>query len=299
MKTNFSKIYQSPQQLVTLLESRGVSFSDKESAEKTLLNIGYYRLSAYMYPFLKEPKKEHSFKPYTDFENILCLYRFDKRLRLLLFDELEKIEVAFRETIANVTAEMTGDIFWMTNKKHYRKEETFEKTLSIIKSEYKKSSEDFINHFKESYNEPFPPAWILSEILPFGTLAQMYRSLDDTKIKKRISNSFHLQPRPFESWISVMVVTRNACCHHSRLWNKANSITPTLPLRMTRPWVSELPSQEKIYSNICVIRYFVNIISPENKFRENLIALLNEYPQIDIKAMGFPVNWLQEPLWQG
>lgn len=298
MKISFFKTYQNPRRLVSLLESRGVSFSDKLNAEKSLLNIGYYRLSAYMHPFLLEPKTDHFYKPDTNFDKILDLYRFDENLRVLLFSQLEGIEVAFREAIANVTAEMTGDIFWMTNREHYKNAGAFEKTLSIITSEYNKSSEDFIEHFKEKYLDPFPPAWILSEILPFGSLSRTYRNLADLRIKKRIAKMFYLQPRVFESWLNVMIVTRNACCHHSRIWNKVNPITPTMPLAMTRPWVSLIPIPDKVYCNICIIRYFVNVISPGNKFRDNLVELLKEYPQIDIKAMGFPEDWLQEPLWQ-
>ena len=30
---------------------------------------------------------------------------------------------------------------------------------------------------------------------------------------------------------------------------------------------------------------------------EHLQVLLAEYPMIDIRAMGFPMNWQNEPLW--
>lgn len=42
------------------------------------------------------------------------LYRFDKKLRLLIFNEIEKIEVAVRSAIVNVGSEMTNNPFWMT-----------------------------------------------------------------------------------------------------------------------------------------------------------------------------------------
>ena len=40
------------------------------------------------------------------------LYRFDKKLRLFLFNEIEKIEIAVREAVMNMTAERTGDIYY-------------------------------------------------------------------------------------------------------------------------------------------------------------------------------------------
>ena len=87
-----------------LLKSRGLIINDEQRAEAYIQNIGYYRLSAYMLPFLTMPKTNHIFKPGVTFDNVLDLYRFDKKLRVLLFNEIEKIEIAFREAVANVTA---------------------------------------------------------------------------------------------------------------------------------------------------------------------------------------------------
>lgn len=46
-----------------------------------------------MFPFLRQPKDEHSFKLGSKFQDALNLYRFDKKLRLFLFNEIEKVEV--------------------------------------------------------------------------------------------------------------------------------------------------------------------------------------------------------------
>ena len=59
-------------------------------------NIDYYRLSAYMYPLLKVPKTAHLYKESSTFKKVMMLYRFDKKLRLLMFNEIEKIEIAIR-----------------------------------------------------------------------------------------------------------------------------------------------------------------------------------------------------------
>ena len=65
--------------------------------------------------FLAEPKTAHQYKPGITFDRVLRLYRFDKKLRVLLFNEIEKIEVAFRAAVVNTITDRTGDIFWMTN----------------------------------------------------------------------------------------------------------------------------------------------------------------------------------------
>ena len=90
-------------------------------------NIGYYRLSAYMYPLLKTPKTAHIFKNDATSTNtstntstkVVMLYRFDK----------------------NVNA--------------------------------------------------------------------IYRNIKQNRIRKRIAKKFGLQMEAFESWMTVIAVTRN------------------------------------------------------------------------------------------
>ena len=102
MKTNFIKPYSSPEQIVKILKTRGMLMDDDRKVENYLMNIGYHRLSAYIYPFYKNPKCDLVLKEGTTFEQALTLYRFDKKLRILLFNEIEKIEVAIRSILANI-----------------------------------------------------------------------------------------------------------------------------------------------------------------------------------------------------
>ena len=91
----FTKRFESSENLVDLLESRGLQICDRNKAIQYLDNIGYYRLSAYMYPLLKMPKTAHLYKEGSTFKKVMMLYRFDKKLRLLMFNEIEKIEIAW------------------------------------------------------------------------------------------------------------------------------------------------------------------------------------------------------------
>ena len=145
--------------------------------------------------------------------------------------------------------------------------------------------------------DPFAPAWMLSEIIPFGITIQLYRNLMDQRIRKQISKRFYLQPQALESWMTTIALTRNACCHHSRVWNKVNSIIPADAKKMIRPWITIPVAKNRIYFNICMIKYFMNIISPNNDFKAKLNNLFVRFPQIDLNAMGFPLGWEREPLW--
>ena len=74
----FTKTYTSTQDLIKLLQLRGLQITDTLKAQRYLQSIGYYRLSGYMYPFLEQPKKVHLYKKLASFEKVMMLYRFDK-----------------------------------------------------------------------------------------------------------------------------------------------------------------------------------------------------------------------------
>ena len=96
---HYTKTYSSPSQLVSLLQSRGLFIEDVARMENYLRHIGYYRFSAYLYPLLTTPKENHVFKSGATFNQALDMYRFDRHLRLLMFNEIEKIEIAVRSAI--------------------------------------------------------------------------------------------------------------------------------------------------------------------------------------------------------
>lgn len=101
------------------------------------------------------------------------------------------------------------------------------------------------------------------------------------------------------SWLHTITYVRNICAHHSRLWNKTFGITPMMPRRTTFPFVT-LPTKgtQHVYFVLCMIQYLLNIINPSNTFRNKINVLLEEYPNIDIVAMGFPENWKEQLLWK-
>ena len=297
VKRNFGKDYKTSSELISLLESRGLIINDSQKAQRYLESIGYYRLSAYMHPLLKTPKSQHIYKQGATFSKVMMLYRFDKKLRLFLFNEIEKIEIAVRETVMNVAAERLTDIYWLTNSSYFRDQSIFNNSMAILSKEYERSTEDFIEHFKRTYIEPFPPVWVLGELLPMGSVNMYYRNLKDKSLKKQIAKRFFLHAPVFESWLSILTLTRNACCHHSRVWNKVNKIIPNDMKGMIRPWISLSSDKRRIYYNICIIKYFLDIISPNNDMLNKMMTLFYNYPEIDLGALGFPKGWENEPLW--
>ena len=244
------------------------------------------------------PKENHVFKSNATFNQALNMYRFDRHLRLLMFNEIEKIEIAVRSAIVNITSRETENPFWMTDPLCFYDDNTFSKTKQLIDAELVKSREDFIEHFRNTYSNPYPPAWMLAEILPLGVLTRIYNNIKSNQIRKKIAQEFCLGIPVFNSWMTIITVARNNCGHHARVWNRTFALQVLSQRRMKYPWISIPVNQRKAYYSLCIIKYFLNIISPGNDMKAKLDTLLAEYPNIDTAAMGFPRGWENEPLWQ-
>ena len=254
MSIQFSKTYTCPVEIVALLKDRGLGIDDTHRAVHYICNIGYYRLSAYLYPLLQMPKEAHRYKAGSTFQNALSLYRFDKKLRLFLFNEIEKVEVALRSVLANIVAEETGNIFWMTDAALFANADKFVRTMMLVDKELKSSKEEFILHFKEKYSNAYPPAWILVEILPLGVVTRIYENLADNALRKKVAARFSLPVPVFLSWMTVVTLTRNSCCHHARVWNKENPICPMKAKKLMGNWVTSAVSPTRIFYNKTIIR---------------------------------------------
>ena len=98
----FNKTNRTADDLIVVLKRKGLSIADEAKSINYIRNIGYYRLKAYFYPLYQEPKHKHLFKVDATFDKVMNMYRFDRKLRLLLFNEIEKIEAAFRSIIESL-----------------------------------------------------------------------------------------------------------------------------------------------------------------------------------------------------
>lgn len=271
---------------------------NEQKVENYLMNIVYHRLSAYIYPFYKSPKSNLKLKDGTTFKQVLTLYRFDKKLRILLFNEIEKIEVAIRSVLANIGCQELNDKYWITKPEYFASADKFNQTLAVIEKELASSKENYIEDFRRNYVENYPPAWMITEVLSFGNLNYIYSNIASNRLMKRIAGYFGLQPQVFTSWLTVLANLRNMCCHHARVWNRDFMLNPAEPRKMANIWIDTSKiDKKKIYYRLCIIRYFLASVSPDNNFNKKIVDLLALFPSIDIAAMGFCVGWQDAPLW--
>ncbi len=284
------------------LQDRGMEITNVSLAEKYLSHISYYRLVGYWWPMYAD-KETHQFKPYSRFEDVIALYNFDHDLRMLLFDVIEKIEISLRtKLIYHLSHEF--DPWWFQNDRLFTDTQSLIKTLSTIQEEVERSKDAFIKEHKKKYKEDgrFPPAWKTLELTSLGSLSKLYGNLKNTiKAKDTIAQEYGVVNHTYlPSWLQSIAQIRNYCAHHSRLWNKNLPGSPKLLPKPPNPWLAQVPKQhefQKLYIHMCLMKYLLNVIQPDNAFTPRLVNLMERYPTVDPNAVGFKDNWSEEPLW--
>ena len=289
------------EQINQLIE-RGLTFENPKKVKHLLEVVSYYRLSGYWFPMLKD-KQKHIFKENSNFETAFNIYKFDRELRALIIRELEKIEVAVRTKMIYILSHSKG-AFWRKDISNFSNSSKHQETLKKIDVEYSRSDEEFIKSFKNKYSNNLPPNWMIFETSSFGVLSSLYNNLKPSRDKRDIANFFGLSERVFSSWLHSIVYLRNICAHHSRLWNKEMRIQPMIPSNTKYSFLkthnlnTSNIANNKSYFILSMTIYLMNIVNPKHTIQNKFKSLLTKYPNIDTRAMGFPINWENESLWK-
>lgn len=280
---------------IQLLKDRGLTFVDVLQGVHILHNVSLFRMKSYLY-LLQSDRVKHLYKDGATFEQALDFYRFDSCLRRLVFSRIEQIEVSIRTRLSERMTSAT-DHFWYTESANFINTDSHSELLKNISRELHRSDDDQIVSFFKLYTNQWPPSWMAMEVCSFGTLSLLYKYLKAGVSKRDIANYYGLRDTVFESWIHSLVYVRNICGHHSRLWNRVLRIQPMVPKRCSHPFVAKDVKTNKVYYVLCIIKYLLNVIEPQNDFTKQVDNIFADHPYIDRNAMGFPMSWEMESLW--
>ena len=208
------------QDQIALLQSRNMQFRNINDAPHFLSNISYYRLKGYWWE-MQDDKVNHHFDPNSFFEDVIDLYNFDRHFRLIVFNAIERIEIALRtKLIYHLSLSYGAE--WYLNPSIFQDPKRFTSFLCKINMDMSNSSEEFIvKHFDNHPNE-MPESWKALEVLTLGSLSKLYSNLKhQLPEKNKIANEFGLNNQKYlVSWLLTITVIRNIIAHHSRLWNR-------------------------------------------------------------------------------
>lgn len=197
------KPYLTVPDLVQLMHSRSMQIEDVARAERKLAQMGYYRLSGFWFPCRQyrigdngqvtvtaqtgKPLRAETMLAGTSFEKVFELYLFDKRLRLLMLDALERVEIFVRTALANelgyhnpmayedagfIRPEQTRDY---TDKQGKRRN-TWADWTRRQQDQLSRCHEDHV--LSHRHKGRAIPIWVAVEAWDFGTVSKYFELLN-------------------------------------------------------------------------------------------------------------------------
>jgi abortive infection bacteriophage resistance protein len=285
---------------LNLLKSRGLQVSDDQAALAALAAIGYYRLSAYWYPFRfveADGTKSSNIQQVTSFDQIINLYERDRKLRLLVMDAIERVEIATRTRLTYHLSHTYGP-FAQSQAANFHPQFRHTSWLTRVRGDTSRSSDKFIDHYKQNYHGfPDVPVWMLTEIITLGSLSRLYEGLLN-RDKSAIASYFNINRHRLKDWLHVLTYVRNVCAHHGRLWNRSLAIRPQAINEPSWSPPNTLKS-DRIFIVLLILRQLLVQIGNGEDWKRDVDALLEQYsaePNF-LDWMGVPATWKLHPLW--
>lgn len=326
--TGYAKPWTSYADQLRILQQRGMQVSDAAKALEYLGRIGYYRLSGYWHDMRQWQRDANGqrvvldqFKPGTQFQDVVALYVFDKRLRLLVLDALERIEIALRVDLSYRLGQKGPFAYldpanFSDNFAFVRDPATgrtaHETWLSRQEKLVKGSREIFVHHNHDKYGDRLA-VWVACEVWDFGCTSILFSGLQASD-QDEIARAYSLPwngGSVLASWLHSFNYLRNVCAHHSRLWNRNVTRLPKLPLHGHDPRIDLLRPhlKKRPFVLLCLCHCMMQQINPSSSWSRRLIDLLEAFPDLahlglTLSGMGIPREWLAahkaggEPVWK-
>lgn len=267
------------EQQLDLLKSRGLAFSDIEKAKEILLDVGYYRLGFYLFPFEKSypdlRDRTHEYIEGASFEDAVNLYYFDFDLRLLLMRYLNRIEIAFRTSlIYNLSNKYNTTPIWFVSPSVVSRSYARDFERKVYTSDFKRNPV-IHRHHQRNPNDRFAPSWKTLEFMTFGAVMKLYEQLKEREDKIFIAHKFGIrQVVTFESYMHTIRQVRNVCAHGLLLYDMR------LPRRINRGPAGQTPQESgNIIGALRVIKYIVGQVSA-NRATEMCASIKSLYENL-------------------
>ena len=249
---------------ISRLKSKGMVFDNEEKAKEILLDVGYYRLGFYSFPYeIKFPSlenRDHKLRPGTTFKSVYDLYEFDTKLRRLLLNALDRIEVNIRtKLIYHISLRYKDNPCWFANRKYVASKfvNSFEEQVYAALRK-----NPIIEHHHTNHKGVYAPAWKTIEFMTLGNIIRLYDALKETDAKDLITHEYGCSRGVFYNYLETIRVLRNKCAHGGCLYRM------DFPKGIKRhPANVSEENRHNIKGGIDVVRYLLGKIS-QNRMME-------------------------------
>ncbi len=305
-----AKYWKSIDEQIAIIRSRGMAVDDEAHAAHFLRRVGYYRLSGYWYPFRTfngDGSRSDTFIEGSRFEDVIALYLFDRELRLLALDAIERIELAIQVEIAHMLGqrdtfahENPDELHGEFSKKTRQGDRTnhyywLEGYRSLVNRSRRKP---FVAHNLTTYGKL--PIWVAIEVFDFGTLSKLYAGMkinDKIAIEKQfgLNEGKHLQ-----TWLRSLNFIRNTAAHQSRLWNCNVLELSNVP--RTKSQLLQLKNSRS-FLYFCIMQTIMRVVCLDSNWGKRFTDLMGSFPDVEngalkISDMGVVDGWETWAMWR-
>ncbi len=293
-------------ELVENIKNKGILIKDENKLKELLEYNNYYYITGYKEPF----KANGKYKENIYFEDIINLYQFDKKLKLIfaevLFEIEQKVKTVFVNNFCNRYGFKDSDLInpnnYDLNSKYLMN--SMNKLNEQIKWYGKESIA--VSYYQSKYS--YTPIWVLVKVLTFGMIRDLiFNSTSAAKgyISKKLVNDKSLNAKEVKNMLEMLITYRNICCHDDKLigfiHNKVNVMDTNYHQYFNlRKDVNGkyIQGKKDLFAALIAIKYFVNK-DTYSSFINNVSNLVNEYSKkIEsiskeelLKFMQLPINF--------
>ena len=304
-----TKPFKTHNELIALLEERGIDFSSSESksfAKKNLQRIGYYNLiNGYSSVFL-EPGMVDFYKKGTTIEEIYNVYNFDQKLREIFLKNILPFETNIKSLVAYYFPQSHPETHYLTYQNFDTTQKDSDKSIMELIAEIQRQiagrvSDPSISHYLTKYG--YIPLWVLNNILTLGTISKFY-SLMKQPERQQISKTFLLSDKELGNVLMYLSSIRNFCAHGNRLYC-FRSKRPLFDSKLHKD--IELPltyngeyqyGKRDLFAAAIALKLTLSKVDYRRFVKDIDIAIKNLSSRLNTIAidiildnMGFPNNW--------
>lgn len=214
---------------------------------------------------------------------ITATYTFDHELRCILMEGLSILEVTFRSRFAYYIAMHMPVDSYLEPASYIDRRDRYGNVLrdlliADIHDELTRSKEKFVAHHTAK-NET-PPVWAAVEVFSFGTLSKMYGLLDQHTVRTAVCKTFGFPHSGFTaSLMRSMVVLRNICAHHSRVWHRVPDVPPPV-LNKFKHVEPQLYQTASPWAWLVMLADLVDTIRRDKTYSSKLWAHIDSRPDL-------------------
>lgn len=272
------------QEQADILKEKNIYISDIANCIDFLSKTNYYRLSGYYLPFIDKNTKK-CFNN-IDFERIKQIYIFDTKLRSLISNAIETIEIYIRTQLSYYHAHSYGAEGYMKSSSFNKWHNHTSFTNHIQKCIQENADTSVIRHHTSLYNGHFP-IWVIIEYFSIGMLSYFYRGMQNKDKAFIAKNLYNINYQTLDSWLRCLTDLRNRCAHYARLYYWIFTALPKMPSSEkyvpTRRLFAQIYMLKLMYPNSQ--QWNQDVLNP-------LIKLVGKYKShISIKHLDFPYRW--------